>query len=243
MLREVAAINLAERVEQNPYPGRGIVAGRATDGSWIQVYWIMGRSENSRNRLFVCEDGILRTQAADPAKVEDPSLIIYQAMRTSGRRYIVSNGVQTDAIWQGLEDGAHFADTLSNWYHEPDAPNYTPRISGCVDLSGGAAVLWLSILKVSPFSNDESERHFFRYENVEAGYGYAITTYRGDGDPLPSFAGAPYVLALPGSAEQIVEHFWQSLDSDNKISLAVRHIATNGQERVFIQNKHVYQGE
>ncbi len=239
MLQAVAAKNLAERVAQNPYPGRGIVAGRAIDGSWIQVYWIMGRSDNSRNRLFVCEGGVLRTQAADPTKVEDPSLIIYRAMRTSGQRYIVSNGVQTDAIWQGLESGAHFAETLRDWHHEPDAPNYTPRISGCIDLSGDSASLWLSILKVSPFANDESERHFFRYASVEAGYGYALTTYRGDGDPLPSFSGSPYVLALPGNADRIAEHFWQNLDVDNKISLAVRHIdAASGREQISITNRY-----
>ncbi|MGY8826043.1 MAG: IMP cyclohydrolase [Candidatus Latescibacterota bacterium] len=239
MLQEVAAKNLTERVAQNPYPGRGIVVGRATDGSWIQVYWIMGRSENSRNRLFVCEDGILRTQAADPAKVEDPSLIIYHAMRTSGQRFIVSNGVQTDAIWRGLEAGSHFTDTLKDWHHEPDAPNYTPRISGYIDLSGDRALLWLSILKVSPFTIDEPERHFFRYESVDGGYGYAITTYMGDGDPLPSFSGSPYILGLPGNADEIAAHFWQNLDADNKISLAVRHIdANSGREQITIKNRY-----
>jgi len=239
MLREIATRNLVERVAKNPYPGRGIVAGRATDGSWVQVYWIMGRSENSRNRLFVCEGGILSTQAADPAKVEDPSLIIYHAMRTSGQRFIVSNGVQTDAIWQGLEAGSPFADTLRDWHHEPDAPNYTPRISGCIDLSGETASLWLSILKVSPFADSESERHFFHYESVEAGYGYAITTYQGDGDPLPSFSGSPYVLSLSGNVDELVAHFWQNLDADNKISLAVRYIDPHsGREQIAIKNRY-----
>ena len=126
---DLAVRNVRERIEENPYPGRGVVLGRSGDGAWVQVYWIMGRSDNSRNRIFVCEDGVVRTEAADPSKVEDPSLIIYNAMRASGHRFVVSNGVQTDAIWAALEAGESFADSLSQWHHEPDAPNFTPRIS------------------------------------------------------------------------------------------------------------------
>ncbi len=229
--------NVRERIANNPYPGRGIVLGRGEDGAWIQVYWIMGRSDNSRNRIFVCEGDVVRTEAADPTKVEDPSLIIYNAMRTSGRRFVVSNGVQTDAIWAGLEAGGSFADSLNDWFHEPDAPNYTPRISGCTDLDTGVA--WLSILKKSPFSEDASERHFFRFDAIPSGMGYAITTYSGDGNPLPSFTGSPYVLALPGSAEETAAHFWSHLDSDNKISLAVRRIdADSGATQVVLENRY-----
>ncbi len=237
MSQSLAANNMRERLAKNSYPGRGIVLGRADDGAWIQVYWIMGRSENSRNRIFVCDEDILRTQAADPTKVEDPSLIIYNAMRTSGRRFVVSNGVQTDAIWQGLEAGASFADSLTAWHHEPDAPNFTPRISGCTDLDAG--VCWLSIVKKSPFRDDASERHFFRYDDVPTGSGYAITTYSGDGNPLPSFDGAPYVLALSGGATEIAQYFWSQLDGDNKISLAVRHIDPHsGAVRIIVENRY-----
>ena len=237
MCQSLAANNMRERLANNPYPGRGIVLGRADDGAWIQVYWIMGRSENSRNRIFVCEEGILRTQAADPAKVEDPSLIIYNAMRSSGRRFVVSNGVQTDAIWQGLEAGASFADALTGWHHEPDAPNFTPRISGCTDLQEG--VCWLSILKKSPFSDDASERHFFRYDDVPPGSGYAITPYSGDGHPLPSFDGAPYVLDLSGGAAEIAAHFWSQLNGDNKIALAVRSIDPHsGDAQLIVENRY-----
>ncbi len=233
----LAVENVRERLEENPYPGRGIVLGRSDDGAWIQVYWIMGRSDNSRNRIFVCEDGVVRTEAAEPSKVEDPSLIIYNAMRTSGGRFVVSNGVQTDAIWAALEAGGIFADSLNDWHHEPDAPNFTPRISGCTDVD--EQVLWLSILKKSPFSEKASERHFFRFDEVEAGMGYAITTYRSDGDPLPSFEGAPYLLSLPGNADEIAAHFWSKLNSDNKISLVVRRIEpTTGEVQLVVENRY-----
>ena len=233
----LAVENVRERIEKNAYPGRGIVLGRSDDGAWIQVYWIMGRSDNSRNRIFVCEDGVVRTEAADPSKVEDPSLIIYNAMRTSGGRFVVSNGVQTDAIWAVLEAGGSFTDSLNEWHHEPDAPNFTPRISGCTDVD--EQVLWLSILKKSPFSEKASERHFFRLNEVEAGMGYAITTYRSDGDPLPSFEGAPYLLSLSGSAEEIVAHFWSKLNGDNKISLVVRRIEpTSGEVQLVVENRY-----
>lgn len=233
----LAVENVRKRIEENPYPGRGIVLGRSEDGAWIQVYWIMGRSDNSRNRIFVCEDGVVRTEAADSSKVEDPSLIIYNAMRTSGGRFVVSNGVQTDAIWAAFEAGRDFADSLNDWHHEPDAPNFTPRISGCTDID--EQVLWLSILKKSPFSEKASERHFFRFDEVEAGMGYAITTYRSDGDPLPSFEGAPYLLSLPGNADEIATYFWSKLNGDNKISLVVRRIEpTSGEVQLVVENRY-----
>ena len=233
----LAVENVRELLEENPYPGRGIVLGRSDDGAWIQVYWIMGRSDNSRNRIFVCEDGVVRTEAAEPSKVEDPSLIIYNAMRTSGGRFVVSNGVQTDAIWAALEAGGIFVDSLNDWHHEPDAPNFTPRISGCTDVD--EQVLWLSILKKSPFSKKASERHFFRFDEVEAGMGYAITTYRSDGDPLPSFEGSPYLLSLPGNADEIAAHFWSKLNGDNKISLVVRRIEPKtGEVQLVVENRY-----
>ena len=224
MLKKLAARNLEQRLRENSYPGRGIVIGRNQRQNWIQVYWIMGRSANSRNRIFVLENGILRTEAADPAKLEDPSLIIYNAMRASGRRFIVSNGTHTDALCQGMEREQPFAEILLNENHEPDGPNFTPRISGCVDLSRAGPRAWLSIIKASSFDANLSEHHFFHYAATKPGYGYAITTYQGDGEPLPSFEGAPFLLTLQGSAEQIAESLWSALDSNNRISLAVRWI-------------------
>ena len=232
MITEQAAANLRERLQQNPYPGRGIVIGRDAAGGWVQVYWIMGRSEHSRNRIFVGEGDLLRTQAADPAKVDDPSLIIYNAMRVCGRRYIVTNGVQTDDVYEAFAAGRGFAESLDRWLHEPDAPNYTPRISGYLDLD--TEQVWLSILKASPFDTEQSERHFFRFDSIEPGYGYAITTYAGDGNPLPSFSGTPYLLPLDGDSAD----FWQALDGDNRISLAVRRIAADGTVETQITNRY-----
>jgi hypothetical protein len=165
--------------------------------------------------------------------MSDPSLVIYNAMRICGRRYIVSNGVQTDDIYQGLAAGHSLSESLASWLHEPDPPNYTPRISGYVDLEADEA--WLSILKVSPFDPERSERHFFCFACIEPGYGYAITTYDGDGDPLPSFSGTPYILPLDGD---LATRFWEALDADNRISLAVRRIAAGGQVETQITNRY-----
>jgi IMP cyclohydrolase len=237
MLEETALQNLQERLAENPYPGRGIVVGCNEERQWIQVYWIMGRSANSRNRIFVYADEMLRTQAADPAKVADPSLIIYSAMRHLDGLFIVTNGAQTDGIYEGSQQGRSFAESLLAWQHEPDAPNFTPRISGLVDRQRGAA--WLSVIKASPFNADQSEHHFFHYAHIQPGYGYAITTYRGDGEPLPAFTGSPYLLPLQGDAAQIATRFWETLDADNKISLAVRQIdPQSGEVRMKILNKY-----
>lgn len=236
MIRERAVANLRERLSANPYPGRGIVIGRDFAGGWLQIYWIMGRSAHSRNRIFVGEGDLLRTQAANPAKVEDPSLIIYNAMRVCGRRYIVSNGVQTDDVYEAFTAGQSLAEGLAGWLHEPDAPNYTPRISGYVDLDADEA--WLSILKVCPFDTERSERHFFSFDCIEPGYGYAITTYAGDGDPLPSFAGTPYLLPLDDDPAACAASFWEVLDADNRIALAVRRIAADGAIETQITNRY-----
>lgn len=237
MLEELAERNLRERLRGNSYPGRGIVVGRNERGHWLQVYWIMGRSANSRNRLFVYEEGILRTQAADPSKVADPSLIIYNAMRQVAGCFIVSNGAQTDGIYEDLRQGKGFVVSLLAWQHEPDAPNFTPRISGLIDQPASEA--WLSVIKASPFNPQHSEHHFFRYAEIRPGYGYAVTTYAGDGNPLPAFEGVPYLLALRGDAAQIAADFWEVLDPDNRISLAVRQIdSQTGQVVVEIINKY-----
>ena len=233
MVREMAVVNLRERLAGNSYPGRGIVLGRNQEGDWVQVYWIMGRSANSRNRVFVDEEDLLRTTAADPGQVDDPSLIIYNAMRICGRRYIVTNGAQTDAVYEGFVAQRSLAESLGGWRHEPDAPNFTPRISGYIDLDTDEA--WLSIIKTSPFGSGQSERHFFRFDCIEPGYGYTITTYDTDGDPLPSFSGLPYLLPLdddPGP------DLWEALDEENRIALAVRRIAADGAFETQITNRY-----
>ena len=230
--REQAAANLQQRLAATPYVGRGIVIGRASDGTWVQVYWISGRSANSRNRIFVAEGDVLRTEAADPAKLSDPTLIIYNAMRVCARRSIVSNGVHTDAIHEGFAAGRSFAESLAGWLHEPDSPNYTPRIAGYVDLEADEA--WLAILKASPFDPERSERHFFHFDCVEPGYGYAITTYDSDGDPLPAFSGVPYLLPLADAPTR----FWEALDPEHRIALAVRRIAADGAVETEIINRY-----
>lgn len=228
MTENIAADNLEQHLGGNPYPGRGLVIGRSDQDQWIQVYWIMGRSPHSRNRFFVAEGDILRTQAADPSKVEDPSLIIYNAMRRSGKRFIVTNGTQTDTVFDGFGARHSFVDSLLTESHEPDPPNYTPRISGCLDLSSGDPSLWLCVIEASPFDSDHSGHHFYHYTSVPPGYGYCVTTYQGDGDPLPSFEGSPMLMPLRGSPDEIAEAYWDVLDEENRISLAVQRIDADG---------------
>ena len=195
--------DLLELLKSNPYPGRGIVVGKD-----CVYYWIMGRSANSRNRVFVtCDDGI-RTEAHDPSKLEDPSLIIYHPVRTMGDKLVVTNGDQTDTI---VEKGDFRLGCMAREY-EPDAPNFTPRISACINPDGSFE---MSILK-HQFEQgcDRCQRNFFCFEGVDEGCGYFISTYQGDGNPLPTFAGEPVLVSLP-SPEQV----WAALNADNKVSL------------------------
>ena len=238
MIEQIAADDLKRHLADNSYPGRGLIIGRDSGGGWVQAYWIMGRSENSRNRIFVQEGDTVRTEASDPAKVKDPTLVIYNAMRQTGSRYIVTNGAQTDGIHDGMAAGETFADCLLSWAHEPDAPNNTPRISGCLDLSGDTAEVWLSIIVASAFGGEASEHRFFRYASVEPGYGYGITTYQGDGSPLPPFEGSPLVFPLAENGESIADSLWGALDVDNRISLAVRAIGAAGDSTFVLRNKH-----
>lgn len=194
--------DLLELLEGNPYPGRGIVVGHQR-----VYYWIMGRSANSRNRIFTpTEDGI-RTEAFDPSKLEDPSLIIYHPVRTMGEDLVVTNGDQTDTI---VEEKDFFRGCLKRRF-EPDAPNFTPRISSVLHPDGSFAI---SILKHAETEADECTCEFFVYEGVEEGAGYFISTYQGDGNPLPSFAGEPKKVTMPEPDE-----VWAALNKDNKVSL------------------------
>ena len=209
--------DLRELLESNPYPGRGIVVGKG-----CVFYWIMGRSANSRNRVFVETDDGIRTEAHDPSKMEDPSLIIYHPVRTMGDALVVTNGDQTDTI---VERGSFREGCMAREY-EPDAPNYTPRISSVVYPDGSFE---LSILKHDPDSaSDRCLRQFFSYEGADEGVGYFISTYQGDGDPLPSFAGEPVCVSLPTPDE-----VWAALNADNKVSL---YANVGGSVRIYNKN-------
>jgi len=237
-LRDHARANLESHLRDNPYPGRGIVVGRADDGFRI-VYFIMGRSENSRNRRFVAEGGTLRTEPVDLAKVVDPSLIIYEAMLELPRLSIVSNGDQTRTIRDAIAAGGSFEGALATREREPDAPNYTPRISAMLDGRGDRPQLALSILKASPFDPQATDRFFVRPALPAVGYGLCLTTYRGDGSPLPSFEGEPKVMPCAGSAHELLDHYWQVLDADNRVSLAVKSIPPRGELiELAVRNRH-----
>ncbi|MCD7754532.1 MAG: IMP cyclohydrolase [Clostridiales bacterium] len=231
-------LDLMQELRRNPYPGRGIVLGRSADGEKAVIaYFIMGRSENSRNRIFsVTEDGI-RTEAYDPSKMVDPSLIIYHPVRKVGELTIVTNGDQTDTIMEALNQGHCYRHALQTRTFEPDGPNYTPRISGVVKPDGGYN---LSILK--SFNGDPAfcNRYFFEYDGVPAGYGHFIHTYQGDGSPLPSFEGEPELVGIPASsAAELADLIWDSLNGENKVSLFVRTIDLATQETDdMIINKH-----
>ncbi|WP_438448107.1 IMP cyclohydrolase [Gorillibacterium sp. sgz5001074] len=229
------------KLQQNVYPGRGIVIGLTEDGQQlVQVYWIMGRSENSRNRVFIAEDnGFLRTEAKDPAKLTDPSLIIYYPVRHIKGAHIVTNGDQTDTIFEELQKhGGTFESALAKRTYEPDAPNFTPRISGLVDLSNKQFAYKLSILKSAGNTEDQTLRHTFTYEKALPGYGHVIHTYEGDGNPLPSFDGEPKLVPLKGDAKQIADTYWGMLNEENKISLLVKTIRLDdGASELLVINK------
>ena len=230
--------DLLELLRSNPYPGRGIVLGRSADGrSAAAVYFIMGRSENSRNRVFVpTEDGI-RTEARDPAKMTDPSLIIYHPVRKAGRGLIVTNGDQTDTVRDYILKGRTFAEALRSRTFEPDGPNYTPRISGLLSPDGS---FQLSILKSSDGDPACCCRYFYGYDAPLAGEGRFIHTYQGDGSPLPSFEGEPVRVALDGpDPETLADQVWNALNGENKVSLFVRFTdLADGTHRDVIRNRY-----
>jgi hypothetical protein len=237
-LASQARDNFARHLAANRYPGRGLVLGRGDAGArWLQVYWIMGRSENSRNRVFVADGGDLRTEAADPAKLADPSLIIYEAMLELPGVFLVSNGDQTRTLYEVMEAGGRFEDALEMREREPDAPNFTPRISGMIDLRLGDASFALSILKASAADPSLTDRTTFRPASPPPGFGLCLTTYQGDGDPLPAFRGEPVWLPLTGSAEAIADAYWGALDRENRVALAVKEIRPGSPSRLFLRNR------
>ena len=218
-------IALDKELKENSYPGRGIIIGRSADGTKaVTAYFIMGRSENSRNRVFVEDGEGIRTQAFDPSKLVDPSLIIYAPVRVLGNKTIVTNGDQTDTIYEGMDHQLTFEQSLRSREFEPDAPNYTPRISGIMHVENGSYSYAMSILKSNNGDPSSCNRYTFAYQNAKAGEGHFIHTYMHDGNPLPSFEGEPKPVEIEGNIDEFTDKVWNSLNEDNKVSLFVRFI-------------------
>ncbi len=218
-------VSLEKELSSTSYPGRGIIIGRSADGAKaITAYFIMGRSENSRNRIFVEEGEGIRTEAFDPSKLSDPSLIIYAPVRVLGNKTIVTNGDQTDTIYDLMNQQMTFEQALRTREFEPDAPNFTPRISGIMKVDAGTFNYAMSILKSDIDNPETCNRYTFAYSNPKAGTGRYLHTYTGDGNPLPSYEGEPTPVEISGSIDEMTAAIWNSLDDDNKVSLFVRFI-------------------
>ena len=231
---------IGTELSSNSYPGRGIVIGRSACGKYaVTAYFIMGRSENSRNRIFAeCGEGI-RTQAYDESKLTDPSLIIYAPVRVLGNNTIVTNGDQTDTVYDGMSAGVTFEQSLRSRCFEPDEPNYTPRISGVLHVENGVYDYSMSILKSAEGNPAACNRYTFSYSNPLPGEGRFIHTYKCDGNPLPSFEGEPTLIGIDGTIDEFTDMLWKNLNEDNKVSLFVRYIEiATGRYETRIVNKH-----
>ncbi len=231
--------DIGELLSGNPYPGRGIVIGKSCDGkSAVFAYFIMGRSENSRNRVFVKKDDALFTEPYDFSKVSDPSLIIYAAIRRAGNKVIVTNGDQTDTIYDGIVSGGDMRSALRTREFEPDAPNLTPRISGVLSFANGDFSYEMSILKSADAEGGACNRYFYEYPSL-AGLGHFIHTYVTDGNPIPTFQGEPERVKIPSDIDEFTNTLWTSLNENNKISLYVRYTSLeDGSECERIINKN-----
>lgn len=234
-------MSLKNELATNAYPGRGIVIGKSKDGKHaVTAYFIMGRSENSRNRVFVEDGEGIRTQAFDPSKLTDPSLIIYAPVRVLGNKTIVTNGDQTDTIYELMDKQQTFEQALRTREFEPDAPNYTPRISGIMHIEDGNYSYAMSILKSNNGNGAACNRYTYAYENPIAGEGRFIHTYMCDGNPLPSFEGEPKWVGIDGDIDTFTNMVWENLNEDNKVSLFVRYIdIETGKYETRIVNKNV----
>ena len=233
-------LSLEKELKENSYPGRGIVIGKSKNGKYaVTAYFIMGRSENSRNRVFVEDGEGIRTQAFDPSKLSDPSLIIYAPVRVLGNKTIVTNGDQTDTIYELMDKQQTFEQALRTREFEPDAPNYTPRISGIMHVENGSFNYAMSILKSNNGNGDACNRFTYAYSNPIDGEGRCIHTYMCDGNPLPSFEGEPKVVEIPDDMDSFADMLWTSLNEENKVSLFVRYIdITTGEYTSKIINKN-----
>ncbi len=228
-----------EGLKKNPYPGRGIVTGKTPDGKhFVQIYWIMGRSENSRNRVFVKEGEFVRIEPFDESKVKDPSLIIYYPVKRYENFHIVSNGDQTDTVFEFVRSGRGFEEAITARSFEPDEPHFTPRITGILE-PGGLHQYRLSIIKSAGNDPQYCKRHFFCYEKAIPGIGHMIHTYAGDGAPLPSFEGEPLEVPLADDIDDNLEMYWKALNKENRVSLLVKFVdAQSGQAEIRIVNRH-----
>ena len=233
-------LSLANELSNNTYPGRGIVIGKSKDGKKaVTAYFIMGRSNNSRNRVFVEDGEGIRTQAFDSSKLEDPSLIIYAPVKVLGNKTIITNGDHTDTIYEGMDKQLTFEQSLRTREFEPDAPNYTPRISGIMHVENGKYNYAMSILKSNNGNPEACNRYTFAYENPAAGEGHFIHTYMHDGNPLPSFEGEPKLVEINGDIDEFTNMVWTNLNEDNKVSLFVRFIdIATGEYETRIVNKN-----
>ncbi|MBQ3426873.1 MAG: IMP cyclohydrolase [Clostridia bacterium] len=233
-------INIYEELKSNAYPGRGIVIGKSADGKHaVTAYFIMGRSENSRNRVFVTDGEGIRTEAHDPSKLSDPHLIIYAPVRVLGNKTIVTNGDQTDTIYDLMNQQMTFEQALRTREFEDDAPNYTPRISGIIKTDKGGFNYAMSILKSNNGDPSSCHRYTFSYNNPRSGEGHFIHTYMGDGAPLPSFEGEPKLVELLDDIDVFTNNLWNALNNENKVSLFVRFIDLDtGKTETKIVNKN-----
>ncbi|MBQ4563749.1 MAG: IMP cyclohydrolase [Lachnospiraceae bacterium] len=237
----IYAVNqLSDLLSNNTYPGRGIVIGKTEDGTKAAVaYFIMGRSENSRNRIFVEEGENMKTEAFDPSKMKDPSLIIYYPIRKLDNHLIVTNGDQTDTIYNGLQEGKSFSVSLTSREFEPDGPKWTPRISGMLDFADGNFTYQMSILKSADAEGTACNRFTYSYAPLN-GLGHFIHTYVRNGDPIPTFQGEPERVAIPNCIDEFTEMIWNNLDENNKISLYVRFVdLADGSVENRMINKHL----
>ena len=235
------AISLENELKANAYPGRGIVIGKSADGKTaVTAYLIMGRSVNSRNRVFTATEDGIKTEAADPSKLSDPHLIIYSPVRVLGNKTIVTNGDQTDTIYELMDKQMTFEQSLRTREYEDDAPNYTPRISGIMHVEGGSYNYAMSILKSADGDPDCCERFTYTYSDPINGYGHFIHTYMGDGNPLPSFEGEPKKIEIGNDPiDDYAEKLWNALNEDNKVSLFVRYIdIATGSSDTRVINKY-----
>lgn len=237
-----AAANAAfdSHIASNPYPGRGLVVGRRSDADgWLIVYFIMGRSPNSRNRRFAAEGDRLWTEPVDASKVENPELIIYDAMLALPGIQLVGNGDQVRTAYEFVERGARFASAMQTREREPDAPNYTPRITAKLDCRRTPASLELSLLKAGAADPAETDRIVYRPAPPPPGIGYGITTYMGDGAPLPAYTGDPLLLPVAGAPDEVLDRYWSALDASNRVALAVKSLQPDGtRDGLLILNAH-----
>ena len=231
--------DIKKLLSENTYPGRGIIIGKSSDGKYaVSAYFIMGRSVNSRNRVFVAEGEDVRTKAYDPSKLKDPSLIIYYPVRKYENKLIVTNGDQTDTVYESLKEGGCFCKALRTREFEPDAPNFTPRISGMLTFKDGDFTYKMSILKSADENGSACNRYFYEYEPIN-GVAHFIHTYMHDGDPIPTFEGEPERITINEDIEEFTKLLWENLNEDNKVSLFVRYtdLAT-GETKTIIENKN-----